>query len=184
MIDFCQPFMKSLQLFLMFLLPFVFLNSLACSCKRFTVENLVDDANWIFTAKITKLELSKEKDEFDGDLITVGFTEAETIKGDLGQLTQLITSTSTCGVDYEISRTYLLMADQDGITNICTGTMQIILKETLAYFEDFDVFLKNIKAYVAGTTDSIKKFYNPISRRILNGPQKQNKPGRCKSGGK
>jgi hypothetical protein len=175
--------MKQVRLLAFIYLTCVSMCSIACSCKRFTVENNADKANWIFSAKVIKLELLELKDESGRGLIEVGFTEIETIKGDLGLLTQLTTSTSTCGVNYEISSTYLIMANQDGFTDICTGTMQVVTNENHPYFNAFRQFIDELKAFASGELSSITEFYNPITRRTLNGPQKPVNSDCKKSGG-
>ncbi len=154
----------------------------ACSCKRFTVEQQVDNAQWVFTAKINKLELLKEKDSLGGGLIEIGFEQVDSIKGNVQKIVQLTTGTSTCGVDYEISRSYLIMADEYGSTNICTGTMQIVSNKNHPLFEEFQVFIGELKAFVAGELPAISAFFNPITKRTVNGPQKPLKSG-CKQSG-
>lgn len=156
---------------------------LACSCKRFTFEENIDSAHWIVIAKINKLELSEEVDENLGSLIEVGYESLKFLKGAPSELQQMLTTTSTCGFDYEIARTYLVLVDQQGQTNICTGTMPFEVEERFIFAQDFERFSENVTAYIKGQVNQIDAFYNPISNRTINGSPMNVESG-CKATGK
>jgi hypothetical protein len=155
----------------------IFDNAMACSCQRLTFEEKIDNAQWIVIVKINKLELLEDVDENLGHIIGVGFEPIEFLKGTPSELQQMLTTTSTCGFDYEIARTYLVFADRYGQTNICTGTMPFVAEDRFPFSEDFTQFYQNVTAYINGEKGQIDAFYNPISNQTINGLPKKVESG-------
>lgn len=124
----------------MWLLGFIFFgngSAEACSCTEVSLAEAVAKYDAVFVGKVTKLEVTRDRDAQPHDDIPVDDIRAtvearEVIKGQPGKVVEFLTDNGCCygSFGFEIAEEYLLFAEEakDGTysTSLCSRSRKLV----------------------------------------------------------